>query len=222
LDALRDSASSDRLYREVSDLHKDSLLEGLQHGLNALNARMRYLRSSVLFSAMAAEAYANEFLAAFLSAKDLEAVDRLRSSDKLLLGPRLCREQDVLERGAEPHASLTALFDTRNRLIHAKPGRFAGYVGQGYEEDENLYGPEKAVRFLVAVAHAAVLLHPLRPDRPFAMPFSDIYEHRAVLERHLDATGRRIGDVPRRDHPPAPDLALEMERRRYRRAAQRS
>jgi len=87
LDALRYSASAERLYREVSDLHKGSLFEGAQHGFNARNARLRYLRASVLFSALAAEALANEFLAALLRKREVEALDRLRTPDKLLLGP---------------------------------------------------------------------------------------------------------------------------------------
>lgn len=188
--------------------------------MNARNARLRYLRASVLFSALAAEALANEFLAASLRRREIGALDRLRTPDKLLLGPRLCGQEDVLRSGGEPHASLVALFKVRNELVHPKPGRFAGYIRPGgHGTDEKLYGPEQAVRYLVAVAHAALLLHPLRPDRPFRMPFLDIYEQRRVLEEHLESTGRRISDIPDQDDPPAMDLALEMERRRYRQAA---
>lgn len=223
LDALSDSANPERLYgREISNRHATSILAGPQRNLDALNARIRLLRTSVLFSALSAEAYANEFLSASLPTRDVEAADKLSAPDKLLLGPRLCGKTDVLTRGAEPHQSITKLFQTRNALVHGKPGRVSGYVGtRGVnDKDADLYGPELAVRYLVAVAHTAMLLHPLRPKTHYTMPFSDIYEHRTILDEHLERTGRDLLKIPSRGDPPTPDLALEMERRRYRLARQ--
>jgi hypothetical protein len=96
--------------------------------------------------------------------------------------------------------------------------RIVAVVKGENDKDADLYRPELAARYLVAVAHTAMLLHPLRPKTLFTMPFSDIYEHRTILDKHLDETGRDLLKVPRADDPPTPDLALEMERRRYRRA----
>ena len=105
--------------------------------------------------------------------------------------------------------------------VHGKPGRVSGYVGLKGEndKDEDLYRPELAVRYLVGVAHAAILLGPLLPKNTFKLPFTDIYEHRTILDEHLERTGRELLKIPRRGAPRAPDLALEMERRRYRLAA---
>lgn len=197
------------------------MLEPAQRRLDALNARLRLLRTSVIFSALSAEAYANEVLATCLPAAEAAAVDRLSTPDKLLLAPRLGGKPDALQRGGPPHQDIVELFKTRNVMVHGKPGKVSGWVGLNGQNDKDaeLYGPELAVRYLVAVAHAATLLHHLRPRTAFAMPFSDIYEHRTILDEHLQRTGRDLLVVPEPDAPAPTDLALQMERRRYRLAS---
>jgi hypothetical protein len=223
LDALSDSANPRRLYPdEIPERYVDTMLEPAQRRLDALNARLRLLRTSVIFSALSAEACANEVLASCLPAAEATAVDRLSTPEKLLLAPRLGGKPDVLQRGAAPHQDIVDLFKTRNVLVHGKPGKVSGWVGLSGQNDKDseLYRPELVVRYLVAVAHAATLLHHVRPCTAFEMPFSDIYEHRRILDDHLERTGRDLLGVPKPNEPPPTSLALQMERRRYRLARQ--
>jgi hypothetical protein len=79
-------------------------------------------RSSVLFSALAADAYVNEFLGFYLSGRDLEAIDRQNPRDKYATGTKLASGATVFERGEEPLQTLGELFKLRDKLVHPKPG----------------------------------------------------------------------------------------------------
>lgn len=77
LEALTAASSAPTLYAEIADYYHGSLLESSQRRLSAMNRRLSFLRSAVLFAALSAEAYANEFLEAALPARDADALDRL-------------------------------------------------------------------------------------------------------------------------------------------------
>jgi hypothetical protein len=87
--------------------------------------RLGYSRAAILFAAIAAEAYANAFIATpgRFTASDVQALDRMSTVDKLVLTPRLVG-YDVFDRGKEPITSLAQLFDLRNALVHPKPEEY--------------------------------------------------------------------------------------------------
>jgi hypothetical protein len=79
-------------------------------------------RRCVLFSALAAEAFINSFIAVTLPKRDRERIDRKRTVDKYALGPKLAVDEDLsdLEK-REELTVLERLFTIRNRLVHPKP-----------------------------------------------------------------------------------------------------
>ena len=214
LDAPGDSSSADRLYGELDPWHKDARIFGpVQRNMDAANRRLRFLRSAVLFSAIAAEAYVNEFIAATLTAADAAAVDRLATVDKLLLAPRLAGLTSPFERGREPIQSLTRLFRARNALAHPRLGQTGAYAHVVTDEDRRVFGPSAAASYIEATAHAAVLLHPLRADRPFAAPASRVWEERAVLQDHVAILGDDLTLFPSPESEPIRSLMNQMHDR---------
>ncbi len=215
LEALRDSASSDALYVETPDYYDGSMLRPLQRRLTAHNRRLRFLRNSVLFSAISAEAAANEFIFACLNVADRADLDRLPTIEKLVEAPRRAGYAGELKRGAAPLQTLKGLSKARDRLVHPKPGDVVAYISPhtDLESDQPIYGPRAGARYIVAVAHAMRLLRPLRPDRYLDAPAPLIWENRQVLEEHVRLTGEAIGDVPSADAPPVRDLQQQMRDR---------
>jgi hypothetical protein len=214
VEQLEGAGNPEALYLPVAPSYQGHFLEDSQSLLDAHNRRLRMLRNVVLFSALAAEAGANEFLAATLSRADAAAADRLQTVEKFVLGPRLAGHPAVLRRGAEPTGRLVALFKARDRLVHSKPGEVVAYVGwTGWEKAEPMFGPAAAVSSLVAVAQVIHLLQPLRPDRPFAWPAEQIWRYRSVLEEHVAATGPSLRDFPPRDGAVPPRLMHRIEER---------
>jgi hypothetical protein len=161
LDALRDSSSPDALYVELAPWYEGSTILGpIQAKMEAANRRIKFLRASVLFAAIAAEAYANEFAAATLAPSDVAAIDRLPTVDKLLIAPRLAGLVSPLDRGREPIQTLARLVRARNLLAHPRPGQTGAYVLTTSDEDQLAFGPTAVAGYIEAVAHAAVLLTP--------------------------------------------------------------
>src|SRR5262245_2185102 len=81
LAAIRDAGMIETLYdRDIRRLPDggapDSAIE------SAARRRMSYSRTALLLSAFAAEAYVNEFAAARLPARDVEALDRVSTPEK--------------------------------------------------------------------------------------------------------------------------------------------
>jgi hypothetical protein len=121
LEEFHRSANPPDLWVPVDAFHGNSMLEGAQAGLTARNRRLHFLRSTVLFAALAAEAFANELLDELLAPADADALDRLPTPEKLLLGPRTATGSSPLERGAQPIQGIVTLFKTGNRLVHPRP-----------------------------------------------------------------------------------------------------
>ncbi len=214
LEALRDSSSADVLYRELDPFHKGQFIFGpAQERMDALNRRLRYLRSAVLFAALSVEAYANEFLAATLPATDVKSIDQLKPIEKLVIGPKVAGFDTPFRHGLEPLQSIVRLFKARNRLVHARPGETGAYVHVTTEEDVATFGPRAAVRYIEAAAHVSVLLHPLRPDNRLEAPASRVWEQRAVLHHHVELTGAKLTDLPQPGAEPLPLLMNQMHER---------
>ncbi len=95
----------------------------------ARTARRRSARNAALFSALAAEAYVNEFLAAYLAGDDLATVDRWPTVDKYVKGTRRAFDgAQLFWRGVEPMPTIRRLFKLRDQLVHPKPGYEPGWV----------------------------------------------------------------------------------------------
>lgn len=218
LGEFRSAGSAEALYRELPPWYSnDSILAPIQRSVSALDLRLQHLRATVLFTALAAEGYANEFLAAVLSGQALKGADRLPTVDKFVLGPGLAGLNAPLEYGSEPGQSLVALFKTRNALVHAslEPGIYAIELDA---DETRPYEPRCAARYLIQVARAVVLLHSQREDRPILFPANRIWEERSVLENHVDVVGHRLLDIPPQDTEPIRDLMAQMHDRASRKA----
>jgi hypothetical protein len=129
LEEFHHSANAPDLWAPVSGPLRDSLLESAQAVGTAKNRRLQFLRGTVLFVAIAIEAFANELLAELLEPRDLEAVDRLEVEavdrlevpDKLLIGTRFATGQSPLSRGAQPLQDVATLVEHARRCGQDDP-----------------------------------------------------------------------------------------------------
>ncbi len=146
---------------------------------SAARAQQGYCLTAALYAAFAAEAYANEFLAAHLSKSDFEAVDRMATVDKLVVGGQLAVGEPLFVRDDELIQPISQLFGLRNKLAHPKLG-FApqradpGNHGQGTFERQ--LDPRIIAKQLVAVAGAGRRLTQRMPRRRAAgLTPADLY-----------------------------------------------
>jgi hypothetical protein len=112
--------------------------------------QVHFARNSILFSAFAAEAYVNEFLTERLARADPDAIDRLPTVEKYVVGVTYAVGDRVFPRGAEPVQTLKVLFEMRNELAHPKP-KMPGELTQ--------LTPARAAKVLVASARAGATLN---------------------------------------------------------------
>jgi len=206
------------LWIDTPDYYTSSVLEPFQRIGTAMNRRLSLLRGSVLFSAFAAEAFANEFLSSVLSPADAEAADRLATPDKLLLGPRLAGLESSLDRGREPLQRIIQLNQVRNALVHPRPGGYAAYMQDLSESEEEQIGPKAVGKYLVAVAKVIVLLNPLRTPPGIIGEATLLAEFSNVVVKHVQDTGERIDQVPSQNASRPVDLIEEARRRRLTKA----
>lgn len=201
LEEFHHSANPPNLWVPVSGLLRGSRLEGAQAVGTAKDRRLRFLRGTVLFAALAIEAFANELLAELLPPRDFDAVDRLEVPDKLLIGTRLATGQSPLSRGAQPLQDVAIVVKTRNRLVHAKPQNgIAAWIRDITTADEAAVGPDAALKALLRVAETIVVCTELRESPNLHGGVAKtIVNHRELLVRHKDGAGPKIADVPARD-----------------------
>lgn len=117
----------------------------------------QHLRHPVLFAALAAEGYVNEFLAGHLSRSDLKSVDRLSTVDKYLFGPQIAIGQCLFSRDDAVVEPIKRLFQLRNKLAHPQPG----YGPNGFPLDpawDDDYAPSATIPLIRAVAEASEIL----------------------------------------------------------------
>jgi hypothetical protein len=158
LDAFGESGDGPTLYADLygkSDLHPTESALAIIEG-----ERRRTVRrlQAVLFTALATESYANEFLAAHLSRKDFEVVDRLSPINKLVVGTGFGSEKPIFQRGRAPIPKLTRLFKLRDRLVHPKPGFGPDAIGEPLREFEAQFAAQDVADFLVSAAAAGYVL----------------------------------------------------------------
>ncbi len=213
LQEFHHSANPPDLWVPVDALHRGSILEGPQEAMNAYNRRLHFLRSTVLFAALSAEAFANELLDELLSPADFEALDKLPTPDKLLVGTQLAAAgKSPLERGAQPLQDLTLLCKTRNRLVHARPqGGIAAWDRDVEEADETAIGPKAALTAILRVSETVNVCTELRAHPILHGGLAKtILRHRGILERHQALAGPKILDLPARDAAGVPPLYDQM------------
>lgn len=125
VEALRDAGSADALYDPLLRATDSEDLEGpdVDSARNiAEGRRVAHSRRALLFSAFAAEAYANDFLyEKWNGRQDRDALQKLSPVDKYALLSALSGSSKTLDRGAEPLQRIRWLFDRRNELVHARP-----------------------------------------------------------------------------------------------------
>jgi hypothetical protein len=213
LEEFHRSANGPDLWVPVSGLLRSSLLESAQAIVTAKNRRLHFLRGTVLFAALAIEAFANELLAELLESRDLEAVDRLEVPDKLLIGIRLGTGRSPLSRGAQPLQDVAALVKNRNRLVHPKPANgIAAWIQDVEPADEAAIGPRAAATAMLRVSETMVLCTALRKyPNLHAGTAKTILHHRALLDAHNARCGPKILDVPGREDQAAPPLWDQMQ-----------
>jgi hypothetical protein len=124
----------------------------------ALDRRMEFARAAVLWTALAVEAGANFYIAATLPGD--EALDDLRTVNKLLVAPRLATGEALFETDKEPIGQLRTLFSLRNRIVHPKVGRHAIVGKKGLAD----FTPRAAGECLIAAARALSVLARALPE----------------------------------------------------------
>lgn len=203
VEALESSGDPRALHE---DLWKQTLPdEPGERGIHTGWARQRhqnYCRTAVLFAALAAESYVNEFLRAKLvDDDDFKSLDSLQTPDKYATGVFLLSGQRLFERGREPHNTIVDLMKLRSRLVHPKPG--FGPVNPYFEppgEFEARFTPPRVVHYIVQVARAAsVLIAEAYPLDHIDITSSIVWDGRRPLQDY----GRRLKDLPGRDARPA-------------------
>ncbi|HEV7938050.1 MAG TPA: hypothetical protein VGP18_08510 [Solirubrobacteraceae bacterium] len=124
----------------------------------ALRARVRAARTAVLFAALAAESYVNEFLSVHGT---LEKWDREPTHRKFLKGTHEAYGSQLFFVDREGYQPIVDLFKLRNRLVHPKPGfGVSGLHGDPETEFEQLFAMPKVAEYIVAVGGSADLLMP--------------------------------------------------------------
>lgn len=157
--------------------------------------RLVFSRTAILTAAIAAEAYANFYLAAHLTEVDVDALDRLPIVDKLVTGVRLAAGKELFVRGRAPLQDLAVMFKARNALVHPKPRRVSA-------DTASLIEPFTAARSVVAVSEVALALAMTcgrDADAFLAYTPLVVLEHRSYL---LELGRRAASEVPQMGGPP--------------------
>lgn len=166
MQAFFDSSRRTTLFRTMKTSGVDAPKSELVRRMVAASRQTEFARMSILFSTLAAEAYANQFLSEHLTGKDFQAMDRLPFNEKLMLAPQIALGRRLFERGHEPMQSIDRLHRLRRHLVHPKPRRVDVKKGQLFEgPGSSDYNPREAAKALVAVSSAAVRLSEI-PEAP--------------------------------------------------------
>jgi len=209
LDAFRAAGSSDglyifshaKLYLGWPD-HHDSKAGLLESG--ALKQQTEHCRTSILFSALSCEAYVNEYLKHCLGGRDFDAIDRLPTLEKLVIGCRLAGGP-IYERGQGDGQTIASLFELRNKLVHPRPGLGRYPSGAEYPNRDDTFNPPTALKYILSVAHVGCTLiqrafpDPSRLDSP-SFEITRGEKFLSHLAHEID------GSVPKPTDEPLPDF----------------
>jgi hypothetical protein len=162
------------------DMDADQIISAMAKQRIAVMRRMAYARNSVLFTALAVEAGVNLYIAATLP-DDVQALDDLKTVNRLLVAPKLTTGKPLFEEGREPTGQLRRLFKLRNRIVHPKVGKLAVAGQQGIAD----FTPHEAAKCLLAAAMALKTLNEAHPDVDTNAPSApkELLEQKAWLDR---------------------------------------
>jgi hypothetical protein len=198
---LRASGSSDALYEpRLGEAGTAPPARGAISKRLAKLRRREATRSAVLFAMLAAEAYANQYLQIHLTGAEADAVDRLPTFEKFMLGPRIARGQDLFDRSGEPAHTLKRLLAQRTALVHPKLAKSGSRAPE--------YTPLEVAEFIVALADAAGTLIANSDPRPHL----DItmLAVNAEPDDFLNYGRTATNTLPDPSDAPAPDFVFEI------------
>lgn len=178
-DALIACGNRSKLYGMVAAVPEEIDLR-IQFHFAAQSKQLEFARTSILFSALAAEAYINGFLLSHLTPADFDSIDRMRTVDKYVIAPELALGRRLFERGADPAQTIHALFTLRDRLVHPKVKKLRVERGTFMDPRFADFNPQSAARFLVQVGAAAVVLRDNTMEEKTQDPILDSISTQAV------------------------------------------
>ena len=207
----------------------------------AREERFRQARTSVLFTALAAEAYVNEFLSASdLSKARLKKLDGLPTVKKYTDATAEAFGEPLFWEGDEVTPKLTNLFELRHQLVHPKPGFGSpGMLAPSDLEMDEQFAMPALAGYLVYVGGAAeVLVRRAYGYDHIDIPGSILWRGRKALFEYADRqavlpaphgpdertlwqlVGERMDELPKLG---IPELSVNrlIEAKRARRAADR-
>jgi hypothetical protein len=168
---------------------------------SARRLRVKFARTSVLFAALAAESYVNEFLAAH---GVLDNWDRETTPRKYLKGTAEAYGGQLFFTDREAYPVILQLFELRHKLVHPKPGfGVTGLYGDPEAKFEREFELPKVAEYVVMVGGSADLLVP----RAYGLDRCDIpgmvvWRGRTVIRDFA----RRNKRLPALDAPPERSL----------------
>ncbi len=163
----------------------------------ARRARIRAARTAVLFAALAAESYVNEFLSVH---GVLAEWDREPTHRKFLKGTHKAYGSSLFFADREPYPVIVELFKLRDRLVHPKPGFGVTAVhGQPSTDFEQLFSMPKVAEYIVMVGGSADLLMPRAYGfESIEVAGTVIWRGRSVIREYA----KRHTKLPSWDDPP--------------------
>lgn len=175
--------------------------------IEANRVRVKCSMRAVLFAALAAESHINEFLGARFSRQDREALDRLPTVSKYVLGFRIGSTKDPFKRDRWPVPVLKDLFKLRDRLVHPKPGFGPEPVLGPLGPFEEKLASRQVADYLVAVACAGfvVIKETYGPDH-LDLWTDLIWFGRDVIDEFVS----EAGELPPLDGPPSISLGRRL------------
>lgn len=214
LDEFHRAGNAPDLWMPVDDFHSETIFKGAQEVLTAKNRRLQFLRTSVLFSAIAAEAFANELVDDTLGRNMAGTLDKLSTADKLIVGAQLVAgNASPLDKGRQPMQDIAGLATTRDRLVHPKEkGGIAAWTQHVTEDDENRVGAAAAERAILAVVDLVVVCNPLQTHPNLhGGAAKRISMERKLLSAYGKKVGTLLGDLPSKEEAGTLTLFTQME-----------
>jgi hypothetical protein len=160
----------------------------------------------MLFAAFAAEAYVNEFIADHFTGRDVETLDRLSTTEKYVIAPRLALGAPLFERDREPLQTISKLFRQRDTLVHPKPGK--GLPEPDRWSADPVYNPAQATIYICFVGAAAKTLVANAKTPPKVDMHAEMITYGAKgLAEYAQAATARLADPD--DAPASPYLLID-------------
>jgi hypothetical protein len=183
--------------------------------LAARRSRRVMGRTAVLFAALAAESYVNEFISAHIAAdsRQYRTLDALNPVNKYLRGTHEAYGENLFFRDREPMQVIAALFEMRTKLVHPKPGFGpASWLDQD-DDSEGEFAPAVIAEYVISVGGAGEVM----VRRAYGFDAIDPIASVLWLGRPaVRAYAERAAALPPIGRPPEPPLleqALEHIRR---------